>query len=232
MRLTLATYNIQHGKGMDGRVNLARAEQVLKDLNADVICIQEVERRSPRTRFMDQPRHLAEALGMTPVFGPALKAPQFGEYGLLILSRLPVQGSRVHPLPGPKEPRVVVEATVEVEGGLVSVFTTHFGLSLEERSAHAPATAAIVSASAYPSLLAGDFNEEPAADGPAHRAMEAAGLFRLAPGQPTHPSTQPKATIDHVFGSGGWVVRESAVVDSLASDHCPVLVQVEYASPL
>ena len=58
--LRIAAYNIRHGRGMDGEVDLARIADVLRALDADVITLQEVDNRTERTGRVDQTAVLAE----------------------------------------------------------------------------------------------------------------------------------------------------------------------------
>jgi len=86
----IAAYNIKHGEGMDGVVDLARAAEVLRALDADVITLQEIDRGVQRTDGVDQAVALGEMLGMDAYFGDFMPY-QGGEYGMAVLSRLPVR---------------------------------------------------------------------------------------------------------------------------------------------
>lgn len=226
IELTLVTYNIRHTKGMDGRLGLPRIASLLSDTQCDIACLQEVDCRVPRSRRADQPRELAKALGMKAVFGPNLKWPFGGKYGNLILSRLPLSNIRLHYLHSGEEQRGIVEAHLQTESGLVSVFCTHWGLSEVERKAQAEETLDAMKASELPALLAGDLNET--IHGPANEVLLDAGLVPLGPEDATFPSDDPVDRIDHVYGSPGWRAVDAYTVPSLASDHRPVVVEVRF----
>ena len=89
--LRVAAYNVKHGLGMDGEVDLERIAAVLGPLDADVITLQEIDRGVERTHGVDQARRLGELLGMEAHFGEFMPY-QGGEYGMAVLSRLPVLG--------------------------------------------------------------------------------------------------------------------------------------------
>ena len=104
------SYNIQYGKGQDGKYNLYRIAQIIKE--ADVACIQEVEKFWQRSGFVDQTQILSELLpNYYSVFGPALDMDaslknEYGQianrrrqFGNMIFSKFPIISSRNFPLP-------------------------------------------------------------------------------------------------------------------------------------
>ncbi|MBC7738256.1 MAG: endonuclease/exonuclease/phosphatase family protein [Candidatus Saccharibacteria bacterium] len=107
--LRLASYNIQYGKGKDGRYDLQRIVADLGD--RDIIALQEVEVNFHRSGMVDQPAVIA---GMLPhmhwVYGPGINIDasemQAGrviqrrrQYGNMVLSRWPILSTVTHPLP-------------------------------------------------------------------------------------------------------------------------------------
>ncbi|HSR42557.1 MAG TPA: hypothetical protein VLL48_10305, partial [Longimicrobiales bacterium] len=60
--LRLVAYNVKHGQGMDGVVDLRRAARVLRELDPDVVTLQEIDRGVDRTGGVDQARRLGELL--------------------------------------------------------------------------------------------------------------------------------------------------------------------------
>src|SRR6476646_4065234 len=144
----LVTFNIHHGVGDDGRHDLPRLAQVLASADADVICLQEVDRHyGDRSENVDQGLLLARALDMQLAWGPALDEPRpagrpRGEYGNAVLSRLPILVSDVHPLPGSGEPRSALRTMLELDGSTLWVTTTHLTASApEDRTAQVAALA-------------------------------------------------------------------------------------------
>src|SRR3954452_5872853 len=106
----LVTFNTQHAVGGDHKHDLARRAKVLQALDADVICLQEVDRHfGERSEDVDQAVLLERALDIQLAWGPAIDEPgasgQSRQYGNALLSRLPVLVSDVHRLPGGGEPR-------------------------------------------------------------------------------------------------------------------------------
>jgi endonuclease/exonuclease/phosphatase family metal-dependent hydrolase len=135
---SILTWNIQCGRGCDGRFDLARIARVAEAMgDSDVLCFQEVARNDPQyAGGADQlaelqalfPRHLA-------FFGAALDRPGTGverrQFGNLLLSRLPVLQVFFHLLPHPAEggikhmQRQAIEAVVGTPAGPLRVVTTH-----------------------------------------------------------------------------------------------------------
>ncbi|MBA2390964.1 MAG: endonuclease/exonuclease/phosphatase family protein [Geodermatophilaceae bacterium] len=232
-RLRVATFNIAHGRGRGGVVGLRRTTATLASLDADIICLQEVDRHySERSGWADQATELAAALGMTAVWGVAMRRPSArpgqppAEYGNAILTRLPVVEQRVVRLPGrpPAEPRSMVIAALA--GGL------HVAcLHLQHDSAPARAEQLAVALQELPEapvMLAGDFNATPDAPelGPVRERLvdcwDSAGRGRGA----SFPSRFPLRRLDYVFVSLGLSARRAAVVPTTASDHRPLVVDL------
>src|SRR5262245_27986995 len=97
MALRFMTFNIQHGQGGDGRVDLARTSQVIRDAGAEVVGLQEVDRNyGTRSGLIDQAEWLARDLGMHVVYGANtdLDPPTAGaarrQFGNAILSAFPI----------------------------------------------------------------------------------------------------------------------------------------------
>src|SRR6478672_11980833 len=161
----LVTFNIHHGVGDDGRHDLARLAQVLAAADADVICLQEVDRHfGDRSENVDQGLLLARALDMQLAWGPAVDEPRpdgrpRGEYGNALLSRLPILVSDVHPLPGAGEPRSALRTMIELDGGALWVTTTHLSRTGgPERAAQIAALVALHTEPMETGVLVGDFN--------------------------------------------------------------------------
>ena len=98
----LVTFNTHHGVGVDGRHDLPRLATVLAAADADLICLQEVDRYyGDRSEDVDQALLLSRALDMQLAWGPAIDEPRREkglrrQYGNALLSRLPILVSDVH----------------------------------------------------------------------------------------------------------------------------------------
>jgi len=234
------TFNIRRGEGMDRQYDLARSAAVITSMGVDVAAIQEVDRAwSARSAFDDQPARLAALTGMRPCYGPNLTSAAGGEYGTLVLSRLPILECLNAPLPKAdgREQRGVLQVVVDA-GARLRVFNTHLGLDRTEREAQVRALAAIV-ASAGPGarILAGDMNTGPGTTAAGAELEPLRPLFTdawvtvgVGPGY-TIPPDAPRARIDMIFVAPPVTALAAQVVPTLVSDHLPVVVDVELRAP-
>src|SRR3954466_4210899 len=145
----LVTFNTHHGVGDDERHDLPRLAKVLAAADADVICLQEVDRYfGSRSEDVDQALLLSRALDMQLAGAPAIDEPRAEgapkQYGNALLSRLPILVSDVHRLPGGGEPRSALRTMVELDGGALWGTATHLSVGeQEQRVAQVAALAAL-----------------------------------------------------------------------------------------
>lgn len=163
--LRVLTYNIHHGEGMDGRVDLERIAGVIRQADADLVALQEVDRGVERTARVDQPAQLAALTGMQAVFERNIEY-QGGDYGNAVLTRLPIIRHQNHFLPPslPKEQRGMLEVHVSVSGRALIFLATHFDYHPDdgERLASAKVVREFVDGHpGLPVILAGDLNARP-----------------------------------------------------------------------
>src|SRR3982751_5242149 len=188
----LVTFNAHHGVGEDERHDLPRLAKLLASADADVICLQEVDRHfGDRSEHVDQALLLSRALDMQLAWGPAIDQPRVPgghdegvhrQYGNALLSRLPILVSDVHRLPGGGEPRSALRTMVELDGGLLWVTATHLTTnSLEARAEQVAALAALHAESMETGVVVGDFNTGPDAPELAPLRERFTDAWELAP---------------------------------------------------
>ena len=220
--LTVASYNIHKGQGLDGRVDLMRIAAVIEELDADLVGVQEI--------YRPQAEMLAARLGLEMHMGVTHTRVE-GAYGNAVLTRLPARGSGVFDLTHSlREPRGGIRVDLVVPDGLLHLFNVHFGLRIRERAAqvarlvrehilHADLTG--------PRVVVGDLNEWfPGAVGRALR-QELAGPRNRR----THPSPLPFFALDRIYWDRelhgeGFRVHRSRLA-RVASDHLPVVARLQ-----
>lgn len=226
--LRVLSYNIHHGRGTDGTIDLPRLARVIRSADADLVALQEVDERTTRSGGIDEAAELARLTGLRVVFGPQIDYLG-GRYGQALLSRLPLGPAKVHELPGvggDRERRIAVAADVEHPRGRLTFVGTHLHHRSEE--ARAAQARAIVAACAGTErcILVGDFNAVPGSE-PLAIIGEAWRLVATVDGPPpTFPAGQPTRALDHVFvrPAFGFDVIDLQVLDEpVASDHRPLL---------
>lgn len=215
------TWNIRHGAGLDGRVDLERTATTIRSLGADVIGLQEVDRGWARSGDTDQPRLLEDLLGMEVVFG-ATVVRDGGEYGLAIATAGSVT-TEVERLPGAEgeEPRAAIVARTHG----ITVLVTHLSRHARSRRVQIEHLAHLARAARPPVVLLGDLNEGRRGLRPLRRVGLGAPRRRIR----TAPSHRPVRQIDHVLAGRGALVERVWAVSSGASDHRPLVAAISVA---
>lgn len=237
-QLRVATFNIHHGEGLDGLVDLERIARTVEQGDAQVIGLQEVDRHfSERSSFVDQATWLAGRLDMHVVFGANLDfdplspgAPR-RQYGTAILSRYRLRDWRNTLLPRPEggEQRGLLEARVRVQGVRVRVFNTHLQhTSQVERLAQIARIREVLAQTEESVVLLGDLNATPESPeiGAITEDLADAWVEAGVGDGFTFDAASPHARIDYVMSSPDIVARTAVVVATDASDHLPVVVDL------
>lgn len=234
--LRVLTYNIHHGAGMDGRIDLERIAEVIRQSEADLVALQEIERGVQRSGGVDEPARLAELTGMQAVFEKNITF-QGGEFGNAVLSRRPVEFQKYHPLPNSPggEQRGVLEVHVRVGGQKLIFLATHFdhrGPDGDRLASVGALRKLVDDRKGVPIILAGDLNATPDSRVLAELTTSLANPCPVSPDANSYPADKPAQRIDYVLFNEfpGWRSTECRVIPELAaSDHRPVLAvfQVE-----
>lgn len=219
-------WNLHHGVGEDGKLDLTRIADVIKAAKPDLVALQEVDNQCARSGKVDQAAELAKLTGMNGVFGKAMDF-QGGGYGQAILSRFPLGETKVHVLPGKGEPRIAFEAIVSIGNKQTKFVSVHLDLDAAQRLEQAKTLAGIISAKQEPVILCGDFN-----DGRGSPALkEISHALKPVPKKSpvlTCPAGKPAEEIDHMLVNQ-WVPATDMVVlpEAVASDHRPILAEFQ-----
>lgn len=223
-RLVVATYNVHGFVGGDGRYNAQRIVDVLDDVEADLIALQEVEHRTVAGTPVGE--WLGEALGMHVTRLDTFRRGRH-DYGNLLLSRERPVAVRSHDLSVPRrEPRKAIDVDLVANGGEWRVIATHLGLSMRERRIQFDRLSAIVeqAAGSEVTVLAGDFNEWR----PFTRWVQRLGAGFGAPRTPrAYPARRPAVALDRIVarpaGAIEGIRRIQTPVARDASDHLPLV---------
>ena len=237
MELKLVSYNIHSGVGTDGRFDLERVGEVLRELDADIIALQEVGDYRGVTPREDHPEFLAALLGHHMAFGPNV-VRDGRRYGNAILSRLPILQSRNYDLSvNGREPRGALRCDLDLgEGRPLHVFCLHLGLGiLERRRQEALLLSSDILRDAVrndPLVVCGDFNYwgPGAVPGLVRQAIHDVAL-ELDRRVRTYHSRLPVLRLDRIYVDTG--VRPLSLEahrtprSALASDHLPLVMRFE-----
>jgi endonuclease/exonuclease/phosphatase family metal-dependent hydrolase len=228
--LRIASYNIHGCVGLDKRHAPSRIAAIIRDMQAPIVGLQEVDTHSIEESSLDQLEYLAKKTRMEAVAGPTL-ARRVGHYGNAILTRFPIRAVRRLDLSVPgREPRGAIDVDLEIPGGaLLRVFVTHFGLKGFERREQLRVLLPLVREEpSRPCVVLGDFNEW-SRKGEVIRELDAA----LEPSQavPSFPSWWPILSLDRIWVRPRAAFRSARAFVSLgsriASDHLPVVATLD-----
>lgn len=232
--LRVMTYNIHVGIGVDKKNDLARVASVINRERPDLVAVQEVDRGVERTTGVDQMAELARLTRMEFAYAPNLRY-QGGWYGVAVLSRFPILAfdHRRYAEMRDAERRGFIRVEVDVGGGRrVSFVNTHLDYKHDDnRLYEARQLLDALRDVKTPLVIAGDFNDPPTGD--TYRAMLAsfADVWlegRAAGDGLTYPSDKPAKRIDYIFANReSWRVKNARVVSTEASDHLPLVAELE-----
>lgn len=225
------TYNIHHGEGLDGNVDLQRIAGLIKREQADIVALQEVDKGVARTARRDLPAELAALTGMTAVFSNNFHY-QGGEYGNAILTRFPVRTwtNTHYAMIRPGEQRGLLQVVLTVLNRELVLLDTHIDFrpdDTERLKNIAELRDVIQRYHGLPIILCGDFNDTPGSRTCKEVAEQFIDTWTVAGGENgfTIPADKPRKRIDYIWLSKAspitpvkiWVPR------SEASDHLPVV---------
>lgn len=220
--LRILSYNIRNGIGMDNQMDYDRIAAVIKNVQPQVVALQELDSATERSQGVDVLAALAGKTGMHPSYGAAIPY-KGGKYGVGVLSRERPLNSTTVPLPGKEEKRVLLM----VEFDDYVLFCTHLSLTEADRLASARIINEQVGRYTKPVFLAGDLNALPESAAIGELKQQWQLLSGLAY---TIPSTKPNRCIDYIFASKGHdhtVVKAEVLNGIEASDHLPLYVEVQ-----
>lgn len=226
--LSIATWNIHSCVGNDARFAPDRVAKVIRELDVDLIGLQEIGWHHRGESGFDQFGYLADATGMTALSAPT-KQNERAHYGNAILTRLPVL--RQEPLDltvGRREPRGGVDVVVAVNDIPVRVIVAHLGLDPWERARQVGFIVAMVEAEPdLPTLFMGDLNEWTRSS-PRLRTLSDTFADQASPR--SFHAKLPTLRLDRIYARGGLTIPAYNAVRSpatrLASDHLPVRATV------
>jgi endonuclease/exonuclease/phosphatase family metal-dependent hydrolase len=227
----IASYNVHKCIGVDRRFDPERTASVIAEVGADIIAIQEADKRfGERSGLLDL-QMLERDCGLVPVPITALSSTGHGWHGNMIMMRKGAVGAvRQLKLPG-IEPRGALVVTLDLPVGKLRLVAAHFGLLKRSREQQALAIlASVAEEEQMPTLLVGDLNE--------WRVGRRSSLSRLEPtfdpasgAVPSFPSRFPVLALDRALGHPHDLVTSVEVHDSplarVASDHLPIKAHID-----
>lgn len=231
--LRIATYNVNSGYDGSGRFQLELTARTIEAALADVVLLQEIDGGRPLSYGVDEVHFLARRLGMEAAFAPTVEQV----HGLAILSRWPLQDEASILLPGPDGQLGVLEVTLaggpeDVQPVRLASVRLAPAASEEERVQRLGMVLGFVGDSST-LVLGGDLGVPPEDD--TYKQLMLSGfvdpdaVLGIERGY-TVPASNPSARHDYIL-LRGLEPLDSRQVDSTASDHRLVVVEVGWPQP-
>lgn len=232
--LRVATYNVHKCRGLDGRVRPERVAEVLREVDADVVALQEVVCLEGKGREGHQAQYIAEQLGYHAELGEN-RRHRGGAYGNLLLSRFPIDHAQNFDISmRGRERRGCLRADVHLkQGPLLHIFNLHLGTSYFERRKQARRLFdnQVMTAAHLRGLkiVLGDFNEW--TNGLTTRLLGShfkSGDLRAHLGRTrTYPGILPLLHLDHIYYDPQLKLNALTLHRTrtalVASDHLPLV---------
>jgi endonuclease/exonuclease/phosphatase family metal-dependent hydrolase len=233
----IATYNIHKGRGMDGRVRIDRILRVLREVEADIITLQEVINLPERSPEEHQAGYLAKQLGFFYSVGETRKLRD-AAYGNVTLSRWRFEAARHIDLSvAGREPRGALRTDIRLDQEILHVFNVHLGTAVRERHAQAR----LIDEHLLKSLdvpghriVMGDFNDwnHGMVTKTLTREFHLTDLAEHLPRTRGYPALLPLVHLDHIYLDDELRIEKAHFhrnrLSLMASDHLPLVTEVAF----
>lgn len=237
----IASYNTHKCRGIHGTISPERVIRVIEELEADILCLQEIVDAEGGTGKYDQARLISEAFPDHNVAFGKTRPLHGGRYGNMLMTRFPILDARTHDITkSRREERGVLQCAIDVGGGhRVNVFNVHLGTGYLERRRQIEVLIgpAILAQPRLPGprIVIGDFNEW--TRGLTTKLLQQSFLShkprRNLRSARTYPGVLPLLSLDHCYyepplemeGTKIWRSRRALI----ASDHLPLIADFHLA---
>lgn len=244
--MKLATYNICHcgnyenwKEGNELPVNVARTAEVIAQINADVIGLNEVYNVGDREDFCEQTEKLAKLAGYPYCVFAAGKEFEWATIGNAILSKYPIVHVKKIAVPAPTEEernpnenawyedRVLLCVEIDVNGKNMLVISTHFGLNATEQRRIVDIACKEIDA-CDEVVIMGDFNASSNSEvlSPLYARLKSAAK-ETGNMEYTWASYAPQIQLDYIFVPKTAKIKEYTVYKICVSDHRPISAEIE-----
>ncbi|HSJ54107.1 MAG TPA: endonuclease/exonuclease/phosphatase family protein [Anaerolineae bacterium] len=221
--LRILTYNIQQGYSQDGLRSYDGQLDLLREVDADIVGLQESDTARIAGGNADVVRYFADRLDLHSYYGPKTVP---GTFGIALLSKYPIENPRTFYMYSEGEQTATIEAQITVGDETFNVFVTHLGNGgpIVQQEAILQKVRGKENV-----VLMGDFNFRP--DTEQYRlttdVLADSWLMRW-PGGTESQGIDPSRRIDHIFLSPGTNVVDSQYLARPESDHPAMMTEVEW----
>ena len=230
MQITFASYNIHKAVGLDRRRDHERILRILREVDADIVALQEVDRRFGRRMAVLPLDAIHAATDYRPV-PLSMKPDSLGWHGNALLVRKGIELIEAAPVPLPVlEPRGAIRADLAIAGRRIRAIGMHLDLSgLRRRHQIRSVLEHCADCDHHvPTVMMGDLNEW-SQHGGCLQEFHQPRWKVLSPGR-SFPSRRPIARLDRIIVSAEWQVLGTNVhhspLSATGSDHLPVFASL------
>lgn len=222
--LRIMSYNIRNCRGLDNIYDIQRTADVIRNSDADIIAIQEVDSVTRRSKGVDIADTLAILCKMHAYYSTAIEYDG-GKYGVAILSRKKAIATYRAALPGREEKRTILIA----EYPELTFACTHLSLNEEDRMASLEIIDSIAKEYKKPFIIAGDLNDTP--QSPFIKELSRNWKIIAPNEEPTFPADKPNVTIDYIAAIKECErdiesVYSKVIEEPTVSDHRPIVTTI------
>lgn len=224
--LRVMTYNVHSCVGGDRRYDPERILKVLREIDADIIALQEVG--GLMAGEQEQASFFADRLGMSVVAGPSLHRRKLPFGNALLVRGEIIDIALVDLTVMAFAERGAIDCLAETRLGPVRILAAHLGLFAPERRKQIALIASRLAENPQPlTVLLGDFN----IFGPERRHLQRIGAPMPMPKVRSFPARRPMVSLDRI-----WTIPNNRLVrlaahrtplTRIASDHVPLVGTIE-----
>lgn len=226
--IRVASYNIRKSVGLDRQRRPERIIEILNEINADVVALQEVDRRTG-TRPTTIPRDMIERETDLKIVDISIRPDSIGWHGnaLLVHKDSEILQTRRHDVPV-LEPRGAISADIILKGVKMRIVGAHLGLLRHFRKQQIRTITQQIDQlnDGLPTLIMGDLNEWH----PDGSLAEFGETYAIATPGPSFHSSKPVASLDRIILCNQLALLEGAVhhsdLSKVASDHLPIWADI------
>ena len=244
MKINILSFNMCHGQGLDGIIDLDRQAQLLRKYNPDIIFLQEIDMYTLRANKENQLQILCDKLNMKNSFMGVNIRHKDGYYGSGVISNYPIIFSTnylMHSINIDYEKRGIAHSKIQLPNGKkINAFSIHLSTIKEERIIAIKDLLKVYTELSKDEevIVAGDFNigidkigkhkyVQNREDEELEYKMLQENLMKLPNNDITWYSKEDKACIDTMFYSKGLKLLEHKTIQNDASDHALLYAQYE-----
>lgn len=234
--IRIMAYNIFHGETTLGAIDMDLFGQIIKSENPDLVSLQEVDKGVTRSGGIDQTAELSTRTGLAGYFAKA-RDFQGGDYGVAILSKLPVEEFRNVPAyKTGTHGTTYAYAKIKLDDDTYIWFnSSHLSTDLAERTIHVQELVNYynVVLKSEPLIISGDLNAQlPDSELQPLQQYFAESDVNLLNTFSTRTGMRSKIDFIMYPKTVDWkVLSFKRVCRPDASDHCAIVADLEYTKP-